>query len=188
MPDARAVAEATEPEMTNVDAPFMRPVHLPAGVAGRLWLGPMPGRLRPLAEDLAALAEQRVERIICLTPGDEIARKSPDYAARQGGLGILVTSFPIGDFGVPADEAGLGAVAAEAASDLRAGRALYIHCAAGIGRSGTVGICILLALGLDVEEATSVIAAAGSGPETDDQKQLVMRLAAAASGSSAGKA
>lgn len=174
--------------MTNADAPFMRPVRLPAGIAGRLWLGPMPGRWRPLAEDLAELVEQRVERIICLTPREEIALKSPDYAAGQAGLGMPVTSFPIGDFGVPTDEAGLMALAAEAARDLRAGRALYLHCAAGIGRSGTVGICILLALGLHREEATAVIAAAGSGPETDGQKQLVARLAAAASGSPAGRA
>jgi len=158
-------------------AGFMRRVNLPAGIAGTLWLGPMPGRLRPLAEDLADMNGRQVARIICLTPLDEIVVKSPDYAARQAGLGIPVTAFPIGDFGVPADGGGLKALAEQAARDLETGKVLFVHCAAGIGRTGMVATCILVALGLAGEAAVAAIAAAGSGPETDIQKQLVARYA-----------
>ncbi|CAH1660136.1 Phosphatase [Hyphomicrobiales bacterium] len=166
--------------MNSVQTGFMRRVNLPAGVAGTLWLGPMPGRLRPLADDLADLNRQSVARVICLTPMDEIASKAPDYAARQAELGFPVTRFPIGDFGVPEDHGGLKALAEAAARDLEAGRALFVHCAAGIGRTGMVATCILVALGLSGEAATATIAAAGSGPETDVQKQLVARYAEAA--------
>lgn len=163
--------------MSTAGTGFMRRVDLPAGIAGTLWLGPMPGRLRPLADDLADLSRQGIARIICLTPLEEIASKSPDYAARQSSLGIPVTRFPIGDFGVPDDGGGLKAVAEQAADDLGAGRALFVHCAAGIGRTGMVATCILVALGLSGEAAIAMIAAAGSGPETDVQKRLVARYA-----------
>lgn len=156
---------------------FMRRVKLPADITGTLWLGPMPGRLRRLADDLADLSRQQVARIICLTPSEEIALKSPDYAARQSELGMPVTRFPIGDFGVPEDGGGLKALAEGAAHDLRSGKALFVHCAAGIGRTGMVSTCILVALGLSGEAAIAAIAAAGSGPETDAQKHLVARYA-----------
>ena len=163
--------------MSSAGTGFMRRVDLPAEIAGKLWLGPMPGRLRPLADDLADLTRQGIARVICLTPSDEIRLKSPDYAARQGDLGIPVTSFPIGDFGVPDDGGGLKTLAQESARDLKAGRALFVHCAAGIGRTGMVATCILVALGLSGDAAISAITAAGSGPETDIQKRLVARYA-----------
>jgi len=158
-------------------AGFMRRVDLPAEIAGTLWLGPMPGRLRPLEDDLVDLSRQRIGRIICLTPAEEIRLKSPDYAARQAHLGIPVTRFPIGDFGVPDDGSRLKILAEEAARDLKAGRQLFVHCAAGIGRTGMVSTCILVALGLSGAEAVAAITAAGSGPETEVQKQLVARYA-----------
>lgn len=164
--------------MSTAQAPFMRRVGLPPALAGALWLGPMPGRQRPLQADLDDLAGAGVSRIICLAPLEEIGRRSPDYAAAQPDLAIPVTGFPISDFGVPDDESGLRAVADQAARDLTEGRNLFLHCAAGIGRTGTVGICVLMALGLRLEEAMAAIAAAGSGPETDIQKQFVCRFAA----------
>ncbi|MGO4170799.1 protein-tyrosine phosphatase family protein [Bosea sp. TAF32] len=163
--------------MISARTGFMRRVDLPAAIAGALWLGPMPGRLRPLVDDLADLARRGIARIICLTPFEEIELKAPDYAARQSDLGIPVTCFPIGDFGVPDDGGGLKALAEQAARDLEAGRQLFVHCAAGIGRTGMVATCILVALGLSGADAVAAIAAAGSGPETEIQKQLVARYA-----------
>lgn len=164
--------------MSTAQAQFLRRAGLPPAVAGALWLGPMPGRQRPLREDLEALAEAKVSRIICLAPPEEVARKSPDYAALQPGVAIAVTGFPISDFGIPEDEEGLRSLVDRAARDLLQGQSLFLHCAAGIGRTGMVGICILVALGLGLEEAKAAIAAAGSGPETEIQRELVCRLAA----------
>lgn len=163
--------------MSIAQAPFARRVELPPIFAGALWLGPMPGRQRPLGEDLKALAEAKVSRIICLAPLEEVALRSPDYATLQPDLRLDVTRFSISDFGIPDDEEGLRLLADGAARDLLRGQNLFLHCAAGIGRTGMVGICVLLALGLELEEATGTIAAAGSGPETQVQKDLVRRLA-----------
>lgn len=158
--------------------PFPRAVRLPASLAGELWLGPMPGRLRPFDKDMGTLNAQNIDRIVSLTPLAEIEEKAPDYAvALAEGMDIAVSRFPIADFAIPDDEAGLFALAARTAGELREGSKVFVHCAAGIGRTGTMAICILLALGLDATEATAIVAAAGSGPETEAQKALVARCA-----------
>lgn len=164
--------------MTSTVIPFLRPVHLPTGIPGELWLGPMPGRLRPLSDDLDALRWQRISHVVSLTPIGEIEEKAPDYAsALAKGLGIAVTRFPIADFGVPDDEDGLLVVADQTAIALGAGARVFVHCAAGIGRTGTAATCILLALGLSHTHAARLVADAGSGPETEAQKELVVRIA-----------
>jgi protein-tyrosine phosphatase len=159
------------------DPHFLRPVRLPTGIAGTLWLGPMPGRLRPIADDMDDLRAQKVTLIVSLTPLGEIEEKAPGYAASlAGGTDIRVVRFPITDFGVPADEAGLFALASETARALASGKRVFVHCAAGIGRTGTFAICILRAFGLDLAQATTLVASAGSGPETEAQKAFVARF------------
>ncbi|MBZ7926488.1 hypothetical protein LAC79_32460 [Ensifer adhaerens] len=160
------------------DTHFLRPLRLPSGIAGSLWLGPMPGRLRPFADDMDDLLAHKITRIVSLTPHVEIEEKAPGYAATLAqGMDIAVVRFPITDFGVPGDEAGLFALASETARALSTGDKVFVHCAAGIGRTGTFAICILRAFGLDVAEATALVASAGSGPETEAQKALVARFA-----------
>lgn len=169
----------------SVPAPQLDPrlVTLPADLGGALWLAPMPGRLRPLADDLAALAARGVGRIVCLTPAAEIAARSPDYARWLATPpDMIVNRLPIADFAVPATSAPLAALAVEVAQALRAGERVLIHCAAGIGRTGMFATAVLLAAGLPLPAATARIAAAGSGPETAAQQALLADLAAAGSG------
>lgn len=160
-----------------INTHFPRPLRLPSGIAGTLWLGPMPGRLRPFSDDMDDLRAQKISRIVSLTPLAEIEEKAPDYAASlAAGTDIPVVRFPIADFGVPADEAGLFILAGETAQALASGERVFVHCAAGIGRTGTFAICILRAFGLDLAQATALVASAGSGPETEAQKALVARF------------
>ena len=56
---------------------------------------------------------------------------------------------------------------------LSAGRRVLIHCGAGIGRTGTLAVCVLVALGQTRAEAEAVVRAAGSQPETPEQHALV---------------
>ncbi|MFJ6322145.1 MULTISPECIES: protein-tyrosine phosphatase family protein [unclassified Rhizobium] len=160
------------------DTPFLRSVRLSQDIAGELWLGPMPGRLRPFINDLDALQTQRIDRIINLAPIAEIEKKAPDYAAALAeNVGISIVRFPVADFGIPADETSFFLLAERTAADLRSGNRIFVHCAAGIGRTGTMAICVLLALGLGAGAATKLVANAGSGPETEGQKALVARCA-----------
>lgn len=162
----------------DVKTAIMRRVELPPAISGELWLGPMPGRLHPLQDGLTAFGAKKIDGIVCLTPMDEIAGKSPDYASRlDQGFPMPVTAMPSTDFGVPSDEAAFIRTAQEAARDIGAGRRIFVHCAAGIGRTGTFAACILIAMGFGETAALDTIRKAGSGPETDEQAALVHRFA-----------
>ncbi len=76
---------------------------------------------------------------------------------------------------MPDDAAGFAACIAQTAALLQQGERVVLHCAAGIGRTGTAAQCLLLALGLDRAEAEARITAAGSHPETPEQRAFVNR-------------
>jgi protein-tyrosine phosphatase len=159
-----------------------REVQLP-NVAGRLLLHSMPGRDEPFDTFLNQAEEERVSAIIALSPREEIARKSLQYAhALKHGDRRLpeVIEAPIPDFGVPEEEgvADFYAALAEGRHKLSRGETLLVHCGAGRGRTGTFAAALLCKLGLPLKAALKLVAAAGSGPETDDQESLVKEVAA----------
>ena len=58
----------------------------------------------------------------------------------------------------------------------KAGDAVMLHCAAGIGRTGTAAACLLKRLGLSSSEAIQRVRDAGSNPENALQSGLVDRF------------
>lgn len=62
---------------------------------------------------------------------------------------VRVQRSPIRDTTVPVNIAEMRAIQAFVAESLAAGRCLYVHCRAGIGRTGTVVGCYLAETGLD---------------------------------------
>jgi protein-tyrosine phosphatase len=161
-------------------AKMMRRVALPTAIKGQLWLGPMPGRLYSLNDCLAAYRDHDIARIVCLAPVDEIRAKAPDYSALlDAEMPVAVSHLPIADFGVPQNEDMLWATTHRAADALLTGKNLFVHCAAGIGRTGMVATCILMAAGIESASALTMIRQTGSGPETEEQSALLERFAAA---------
>jgi len=152
----------------------LRRVALPPDCPGALWLSAMPGRCGSLDDVRAALAANAIGHIGCLTSPAEIAAKSPAYAAARasGTIPTRLHDFPIADFATPEDIAAFFQWVTAMASLLRAGERLVVHCAAGIGRTGTAACCILMALGLPAPAANAAVRAAGSGPETAAQRAL----------------
>ena len=152
-----------------------RAVKLPNGVAGRLFLGSMPGRYEVFQEAWRAIAEHGITRVVCLVPSDELQDKSPLYAraVREERVPWEHESFPIEDFEAPADREAFWALARRAAALLAAGETIMAHCAAGIGRTGTFAVCVLLALGLTAAEARTAVRRAGSSPQTAAQEDIV---------------
>ena len=88
----------------------LRPVRLPEGVGGALWLSSMPGRFEPWPQFLAEATRVNLTQVVCLTPRDELAELIADDA---------VATAPVAADDDPAVPAGPTAAAAPAVSDLR---------------------------------------------------------------------
>ena len=153
----------------------LRPVLLPPEAPGALWLGSMPGRFEswPSFEEQALRA--RLALVVCLTPRIELAELSPRYdaALAQDTLPFRWLNLPMRNFGLPEDPAGFRSDIVQTASALQRGESVLLHCAAGMGRTGTAAACVLKALGLGAAEALRRVREAGSNPENAKQSGLV---------------
>ena len=152
-----------------------RAVELSEGVAGHLYLGSMPGRYEVFEEAWRALIEHRVSRVICLVPPEELLDKSPRYARalKEAKMPWVYESFPVEDLEAPADREAFWKLARKAARLLIEGETILVHCAAGIGRTGTFSVCVLLALGMAPPEAREAVRRAGAGPQNAVQDDVV---------------
>jgi protein-tyrosine phosphatase len=154
--------------------PF-RPVALPPQVPGTLWLASMPARFETWSAFETQARHAGLALVVCLTPKDEIAELSPAYhaAVRDGRLAFRWMSLPMRNFGLPEDTAGFRRQVQEIAQALRQGDAVLMHCAAGIGRTGSTAACVLKALGVSTDEALQRVLDAGSNPQNAQQSGLV---------------
>jgi protein-tyrosine phosphatase len=135
----------------------------------------MPGRFGPWPAFEAQARKARLALVVCLTPTQEVAQLSPHYheAIVQGTLPFRWAQLPMPNFGVPDDGPGFRADIGRIADALRTGDAVMLHCAAGLGRTGTAAACVLKALGLEAEDAMARVRAAGSNPQNAQQSGLV---------------
>ena len=156
----------------------LRPVTTPPEWHGRLWLAAMPGRLEPWERFLARAAEASIARVVCLTPRHEIASLSPAYltALQRDELPFVWQHLPMRDLGL-AEQAQAFAEGVEVmAQSVLAGDAVLLHCAAGIGRTGTAAACLLKRLGLPAAQALQRVHDAGSDPQSALQSRLIERF------------
>jgi protein-tyrosine phosphatase len=135
----------------------------------------MPGRYEPFESVWKQVRNEAVRAIVCLAEKNEIYEKSSEYARalEAGAVPCLVLPFEIPDRGAPENRDAFWALAADVAQRLRSGQAVLIHCAGGVGRTATLAVCVLLALGEPASEARSVVSRAGSTVETAPQSKLI---------------
>lgn len=159
---------------------MFRQVRLPAGVHGSLLLHSMPGRFEPLELAWKEIHAEGVQVIVNLAQPAEISRKSPAYARalQNGQVPCEVISFPVQDYGIPGSLEAFWELALGLAQRLEAGDRILVHCAAGVGRSGSLATCVLAALGEKPAVAAKAVRAAGSQPETRGQAGLAKWCAA----------
>jgi protein-tyrosine phosphatase len=152
-----------------------RRVDLPARVPGKLLLHSMPGRYEAMESVWNQVRNEAVCAIVCLAEKDELQEKSSEYAQalEAGTVPCSVLLFEIPDRGVPEDRDSFWALAGNVAKQLQSGEAVLIHCAGGVGRTATLAICVLLALGEPASDARSVVSRAGSTVETASQRELI---------------
>lgn len=159
--------------MFNIDGGIHEiPVH-PA--TGRMWL---------CGKHYIAPRHEQVRRdhddalIVCLVEAHELRGRYDDYLdwLREHN-GTLARWLPTHDLGVPDFDDAL-VLFHEIADELRAGRNVVVHCAAGIGRAGTTAVATLMVLGTHHEEALAIVRTHRpmAGPEAGSQLELVQML------------
>ena len=114
-----------------------------------------PGRIYrgSVDDDLAALRAAGIVRLVLLVDDRELRRwGDPSLVERAGALGIEVDRHPITDGSAPRDNAAMRAILASIA-EARARGKVAVACMGGVGRSGTVVACALVAGGWDADAA-----------------------------------
>jgi protein-tyrosine phosphatase len=135
----------------------------------------MPGRFQPWSTFMVDAQRSDLALVVCLTPKPELAELSPEYhaALARGRLPFRWMHVPMRNFGLPEDPAAFRRDVGAIADGIRAGHSVLLHCAAGMGRTGTAAACVLKALGLDAPQALQRVRDAGSNPQNAEQSGLV---------------
>jgi len=81
----------------------------------------------------------------------------PDLLERAQDAGLKTRWFPIPDFSVPKSPLGLVSLVQDLLVALRAGETVVVHCRGGLGRTGLVVACCLVALGSDPKTAIAEV-------------------------------
>ena len=142
-------------------------------VEGRLWLC---GKhfIAPRPDDI--VESLGIDTVLCLVHDHELHGRYDDYA-RWLRASPRARWFPIHDLSSPGFDAVIELYRSVAA-DLRAGRTVLAHCAAGRGRAGTLAVAVCQILGMPLEEALVHVRRhrPGAGPEAGVQMDVVQQL------------
>jgi protein-tyrosine phosphatase len=167
---------------------------LPEGLPGRVGLTFAPGKKtvaaagyrwdRDLRRDLADLVvRHRIAALVCLLEDDELGRLGiPDLVPEAFRHGLEVRRFPIPDYGVPASVGPVRHLVGWIEERAISGKNVVIHCAGGLGRTGTIAGCFLVERGMDPGDALALLPklrGQQSCPETEAQRLFVHRYALA---------
>jgi Polymorphic toxin system, DSP-PTPase phosphatase len=125
---------------------------------------------------LAWLADSGVQAFVDLTQEGEYSL--PAYSPLLEGATYL--RFPISDLSVPTRE-GMSEILDAIDAHVDAGEPVYVHCYAGIGRTGTVAGCYLVRHGLSGRQALArlvdlrrrTLKGRQESPQTAEQRSLV---------------
>lgn len=138
-------------------------------VQGELAAMPLPGRDRPLEQDVAYLDQEGIRVLVSLT------EDRPDGTVLES-RGIDQEHIPVQDFNPPTLEQMIEFVAVvenSVAADMPVG----VHCTAGLGRSGTMAAAYLVAEGASAAEAITTVRQLRPGSiETTTQEDAVRRF------------
>ena len=150
--------------------------------AGRLALSPLPGLpmvQRSLPADLETLRRQSVQVVICLLEDHEFAQWGvADLLGSYHNAGFVVRRYPIRDHSV-CTLAGMRETVSWLSETLDGGASVMVHCVGGLGRSGIVAACYLVAAGLSAEDAIAEVRHTRSpyAIETAEQEEFVRLFA-----------
>ena len=151
---------------------------IPLSAAGELWIC---GK-HAIAPDRPGLIERigastRRTHVVCLVERHEIAERYPDYV-RWLDSNENSTWFPIHDLSSP-DLSAVRELYGNVWSRVSGGEVVVAHCAAGMGRAGTLAVAVCVLAGMTLEDALEHVRRhrPGAGPEVGSQRDVVEELA-----------
>ncbi len=118
-------------------------------------------------------------RVVCLVEAHELTHRYDGYLRWLRGGDARAWWHPVHDLAAPPVDVAV-ALVDRIDAHLRAGGPVVVHCAAGIGRAGTVAAAVLVRAGRPVAEAVAHVAAHRplAGPEAGGQAELLASLPA----------
>jgi ADP-ribosyl-[dinitrogen reductase] hydrolase len=176
---------------TSIDSPiFIVEVVPPNDKGGWIAITIAPGKKtrgtfvqwdRDLDTDLDRLKELGVTTLTPFIEDDEMKRlKIPNLVEATKARGIDVVRFPFHDVGIPDDMDATITFIDDVITRFTTGERILMHCNGGLGRAGTIAVCVRLALGLDTDpdQAITMIRKLRShrAIETKEQERFVGRF------------
>jgi len=168
-------------------APFPLDLLEVPDLSGRLALGFAPGRsagrwkARDLEKDLGSLRQDHgISRLVCLVEDHELESLGiPHLFTRAESEGIRALHVPLPDGGTPKDPEAMEALVASILGWLAEGEGVFLHCWAGLGRTGTVAAACLIARGYNPSEAVDLVRKVRPGAVETHRQENFLRVYAA---------
>jgi protein-tyrosine phosphatase len=156
------------------------PGRLGMSFAPGMWAGSVRGRWeRDLATDMRALEEEHETDVLVSLMEDHEYRgyRIPELLERDRFGDIEILRFSIRDMGVPreAESEKFEAFVQDVFQRLEEDQNVVVHCRGGLGRTGTLAACVLVALGRHTaDEAIATVREARKGTvQTREQEDFV---------------
>jgi protein-tyrosine phosphatase len=126
-----------------------------------------------LGDEISAWRREGIDTVFSLlTPEEEVDLDIKEEAPSVEGNGMRFLSFPILDRHVPASQSRFEEALEGLDRELGAGRNVVLHCRQGIGRTGLVAACLLVARGIAPDAAVRRLSSARGVPVPETEEQL----------------
>jgi protein-tyrosine phosphatase len=137
------------------------------------------GLTRDLGADLAALRTDGVAMLVSLLPSYELTSLGiAELGGAAAAAGIAVVPLPIRDGHVPPDPEAVAEVVESVRAATARGADVVVHCRGGMGRTGTIAACCLVAEGMGGDEAIAAVRSVRPGAvETGMQEAWIRSFA-----------
>lgn len=153
---------------------------IPGDGPGRLAIMPRPRGGDWLEDEVANWTRTGVNAVVSLLTPDEIKDldlEEEERLCRVNGIDFI--SYPIPDCGLPSSREAFVDLISQLGNRLAAGESVAVHCRQGIGRAALVAVCLLVASGINTEDAVRRVGTARgiAVPETAEQRHYVVEFA-----------